>query len=99
MKRMPDTEREYVFSQRDELIALLSTKYPSHLCRDEDGSAEWNDIVCIHLPSGQAQFHVGPMAVRLFAHLTYTANDWDGSGPKDRSKRLCEAKHESLRNS
>ena len=91
-KRME--ELDYVFMQRDELISLLSKQYPSHFYESEPTEAGWTLCVCVHSPKGNLVYHIDQKNVRMFSHLGWEPNDWDGKGWEERSKRLEELRNE-----
>jgi len=68
-----------VYHERDQLVAALSKIYPSHTAVHhgewEDG---WRNIICIHLPTGQATWHIHDSELGLFDHLVTLTDHWDG---------------------
>jgi len=86
--------KETAYHERDMLVAALSAIYPSHLCRHPDADADWDDdwrwIVCIHLPTGQATWHIHASELPLFSHLVRDENHWDGHTTEEKYRRLLE---------
>lgn len=86
-------ERNKVYAERNRLVAALSKHYPlgSHLCRDESphAEAEWLNIVCIHLPTGQATWHIHDRELPLFAHLPMRPAHWDGHSTEEKYERVA----------
>lgn len=90
--------KDGAYRERDELVALLSKLYPSHLAEhdpdDRDWDPAWQTIVCIHTPWGQATWHIrwGTEA-HLFDHLdpVNVYSDWDGHSTDEKYDRLQKA--------
>jgi hypothetical protein len=65
-----------VYAERNQLVALLSHIYPSHISIDENADEGWQHVVCIHLlwqePTvfGDARNHLGP---RYAWHISQAA--------------------------
>ena len=79
------------YRERDELVALISKLYPSHLAQHEgdEWDDEWWMIVCVHTPAGQAAWHVHwQTEYALFAHLAERPTDWDGHTTEQKYDRL-----------
>jgi len=92
-----------VYSERNRLVSALSKLFESHLCRHPNSDTSWEDnwrnIVCIHLPTGQATWHIHDDDLLLFAHLVQqdevrgaTPNHWDGHTTEEKYKRLAALK-------
>lgn len=67
-------EKDGAYAERDKVIAALTKSFPSHLTRHkdtpgEDWDAEWLNVVCIHLPTGQATWHIHISELPWFSHL------------------------------
>jgi hypothetical protein len=79
-----------VYRERDQLVAALSKIYPSHLAWHEDDDWEdgWRNIVCIHLPTGQAAWHISNDEIVLFDHLHQQKDHWDGHTTDEKYDRL-----------
>ncbi len=80
-----------VYRERDQLVAALSKFVPSHLARHDgdDWEDEWRNIVCVHLPSGLATWHIHDSELPLFEHLgATTRNHWDGHSTEEKYRRL-----------
>src|SRR5262245_50666969 len=45
--------RERAFEERDRLLAIVSTLFPSHLAPSRRKDVSWRYLVCVHLPAGQ----------------------------------------------
>lgn len=82
-----------VYRERDRLVSALSKVYPSHLAwheGDPGWSDDWRNIVCVHLPTGQATWHVHLGEVSsLFGHLAVGENHWDGHSTGEKYARLA----------
>lgn len=82
-------QKDAAYRERDQLIAALSKVFPSHLARHEGPWEEdWRNIVCVHLPTGQATWHVHDGEMPLFAHLPEGLNHWDGHTTEEKYERL-----------
>ncbi|SRR5258708_2353400 len=81
-----------VYRERDQLVAALSKLFPAHLTRHEgdDWEDEWRWVVCIHLPTGQATWHIHDSELSLFGHLgrTTITDHWDGHSTEEKYRRL-----------
>ena len=79
-----------VYSERSELVALLSRLWPSHLAIDDEVGTAYT-VVCVHTPNGQAAWHINWKNERhLFPHLDEKEahNDWDGHSTEQKYDRL-----------
>lgn len=87
--------KDQAYAERDMLVAALSKVYPSHLLRHPDSDTSWEDdwrnIICVHLPTGQATWHVHDTEWHLFMHLTpdgVPCDGWDGHTTPEKYERL-----------
>lgn len=90
--------KDGAYRERDELVALLSKLYPSHLSEHDPDDSDWNPawrmIVCVHTPWGQAAWHVKwDTEYALFDHLDQddVYSDWDGHTTEQKYDRLRQA--------
>lgn len=88
-------QKDAAYHERDMLVAALSKVYPSHLARHPDSDVTWDPeyltIVCVHLPTGQATWHVHDSEWHLFVHLTYDTPycpGWDLHSTDEKYGRL-----------
>ncbi len=60
----------------------------------EDWSDEWRTGVCVHLPTGQATWHIHKDELTYFDHLSAhnMYNHWDGHTTEEKYKRMQELK-------
>lgn len=93
--RAATVARNAAYHERNTLVAALSKVYPSHLSLHPDSDTTWEDdwrhIVCVHLPTGQATWHVHDAEWHLFVHLTYDipgCPGWDGHTTEEKYLRL-----------
>lgn len=88
-----EAAKDTAYSERDRLVVALSKVFPSHLCRHPDEDADWEDdwrwIVCVHLPTGQATWHIHDSERSWFAHLSVRDNHWDGHSTEEKYSRLA----------
>jgi hypothetical protein len=84
--------RNAAYAERDRLVAALSKCFPSHLTRHEgdDWEDDWRNIVCIHLPAGQATWHIHDSELPWFTHLNLQAAHWDGHSTDEKYQRLAD---------
>ncbi len=80
------------YEERARVVAALSKVFPSHLARHPDEDKDWDDdwrwIVCVHLPTGQATWHIHDSQEALFSHLQNAPNHWDGHTTEEKHQRL-----------
>src|SRR5438309_1507704 len=83
------TERDNAYRERDQLVAALSKQFDAHLATHtgywED---DWRNIVCIHLPTGQATWHIHDSELAMFSHLDRADDHWDGHSTEEKYRRL-----------
>ena len=79
-----------VYNERDRLVALLTTFYPSYLAKHEgeDGNDNWRNVIYINTPEGQLSWHISDEEVPLFSHLPHGDNNWDGHTTEEKYKRI-----------
>ncbi len=83
-------QKNAVYAERDQLIAALSKLFPSHLAYHEgDWEDDWRNIVCIHLPTGQATWHIHDSELPWFGHLDGGEAHWDGHSTEEKYQRLA----------
>lgn len=84
--------KDEAYKERNVLVAALSKQYYSHLCRHPETDTAWeNDwrwIVCIHLPTGQATWHIHDTELGLFNHLDRGVNHFDGHSTEEKYLRV-----------
>ena len=87
------TAKDAAYQERDRLVAALSKLFPSHLARHPDSDPSWDDewrwIVCVHLPTGQATWHIHESEFAWFTHLVVGTNHWDGHDTDTEYDRLA----------
>jgi hypothetical protein len=69
-----------VYTERNHLVALLSTLYPSGRAKTaiEGWDEAWHGCVFIDFPWGQASWHYHESEAYLFEHLPPYTKPWDG---------------------
>lgn len=72
-------QKDGAYAERDKVIAALTKVFPSHLMKHLplDGD-EWLNVICIHLPTGQAAWHVHISDMPWFSHLNGIGLKCDG---------------------
>ena len=81
-------ERNGLYGERNALVAALSKRFPAHLMIDPTAEGPWATLVCIHLPTGTATWHIAAWNLSLFAHLAYAPYHWDGHTTDEKYERL-----------
>jgi hypothetical protein len=73
-------ERDGAYLERNQLVALLASVYPSGIKRTaiEGWHKDWHGCVYIDFPWGQASWHYHVSQADLFAHLPPYQCQWDG---------------------
>ena len=81
---------DFAYWERNQLVAVLSKLFPSHLCKHIGNTYtegyQW--MVCIHLPTGQATWHIHDSDKRYFCHLNVCKNHWDGHTTKEKYEKV-----------
>jgi hypothetical protein len=84
--------KDNAYTERNRLVAFLSSLYFSHRVRHPDSDTNWeNDwrwIVCIHTPKGQMTWHIHDSHLPMFEHLEVGEDHWDGHSMEDKYLRL-----------
>lgn len=84
-----EAKRNAAYRERDQLVAALSKQFDAHLARHSgEWEDDWRNIVCIHLPTGQATWHIHDSELPLFAHLACTDDHWDGHSTEEKYRRV-----------
>jgi hypothetical protein len=85
-------QKDAAYRERDQLVAALSKEFPAHLARHDPLApgydAEYSNIVCVHLPTGQATWHIPDSELPLFDHLGGGDEHWDGHDTEEKYRRL-----------
>lgn len=84
-------ERDKAYRERDQLVAVLTKLWPSHLSLDphSDDEDEFRYVVCVHTPMGQATWHIHESELPLFEHLYEAPDHWDGHTTDEKYERLA----------
>lgn len=85
--------KKLAYHERNMLVCYLSKLYPSHrskhdLKKDKSWDREWETIICVHTPQGQATWHVHKSEKKLFMHLKNQKDHWDGHTSEEKYERL-----------
>jgi hypothetical protein len=83
---------DQAYSERNQLVSLLATLYPSGIKRTaiEGWDPAWHNCVYIDLPNGQASWHYHDREAHLFTHLPAYAGEWDGHTTEEKYRRIAE---------
>ncbi len=91
--REVEAAKDTAYTERNNLVAVFSRMWPSHLAQhpedDASWSSDWMTIVCIHSPAGQLTWHVHDSHRHLFAHLPLGENHWDGHTTSEKYQRVA----------
>lgn len=79
-----------VYNERDRLVALISSIYPSYIAIDESAEDGFKNVVYIDSPKGQLSWHIADKEVELFSHLSVKDNNWDGHTTEEKYERIAE---------
>ena len=85
--------KDAAYQERNEVVALLATLYPSGIARTViDGwDSEWHNCVYIELPfSGQVSWHYHDDHRHLFAGLPAYRLQWDGHDTPTKYRRVSD---------
>lgn len=93
------TPADIAYNERNRLVALLAKLYPSSLEIDDCEEPEWQWVVFINLPTGQASWHIHESELYLFSHVQrLNGTTWDGHSNQEKYRRieqLCE-RHDNV---
>jgi hypothetical protein len=75
-----EASRDGAYLERNKLVGLLASLYPSGIKRTEiEGwDPAWHNCVYIDFPWGQASWHYHDREAELFEHLPAYKGTWDG---------------------
>lgn len=91
------SSRDNAYWERNQLVALVSKLYPSHLARHPDSDTTWEDdwrtIICVHSPAGQLTWHIHDNHRKYFEHLNKKSEQfadckWDGHTTQQKYRRI-----------
>lgn len=77
---MINNTTDLAYAERNMLVALLATMYPSGIAKTaiEGWEPEWYNCVYIDFPWGQACWHYHDREANLFKNLPPYKGKWDG---------------------
>lgn len=83
-------QKDAAYLERNKLVALLATLYPSGLKRTaiEGWSEDWHGCVYIDFPWGQASWHYHDSHAHLFDGLPPYKGVWDGHSTEQKYNRI-----------
>ena len=86
-----ETARDGAYTERNRLVALLATMFPSGTKKTAipGWDEAWHGCVYIDLPNGQASWHYHDSEAHLFAHLPPYQGDWDGHSTEEKYSRIA----------
>jgi flagellar hook-associated protein FlgK len=91
---MVEKTKNGAYSERNQLVVLLSKIFDAHLAKhpdsDKNWERDWMNIVCIHFPTGQGAWHIHDSELSLFKHLEVKPNDWDNHTTEEKYKRIAQ---------
>jgi hypothetical protein len=81
--------KNQAYTERNKLVALLASLYPSSLEKDPEEDLDWQWVVFIELPTGQVSWHIHDSELRLFDHVErFKDIKWDGHTTEEKYDRL-----------
>lgn len=82
-----------VYKERNQLVALLSTLFPSGKAKTaiEGWDEAWHGCVYIDFPWGQASWHYHSDDEQMFAHLPPYTKPWDGHTTEEKYASIATA--------
>lgn len=88
-----ERERDGAYLERNQLVALLASIYPSGIKRTaiEGWHEDWHGCVYIDFPWGQASWHYHESQADLFSHLPPYEGQWDGHSTEAKYTAIVEA--------
>jgi hypothetical protein len=91
-------DKNQAYQERNRLVALLATIYPSGTKRTAipGWDEEWHGCVYIDFPWGQASWHYHDSHAHLFAHLPRYAGEWDGHTTEQKYAAIANAAVQGL---
>jgi len=89
-------QKDGAYEERDRLVAALTKVFPSHVTRHKDTPGEnwdkdWLNVVCVHLPTGQATWHIHDSETPWFSHLNgveLECGGYDGYATYEKYQRV-----------
>lgn len=86
--------KDRAYTERNRLVALIASLYPSSLERHDDADKSWEDdwrwIVFIDLPTGQASWHIHDSHLPMFDHVQrFAGRKWDGHTTEEKYARIA----------
>jgi hypothetical protein len=87
------TYTDAAYLERNKLVALLASIYPSGIKRTaiEGWSEDWHGCVYIDFPWGQGSWHYHDSQGYLFSHLPAYSGKWDGHSTENKYAEIVEA--------
>lgn len=76
--------------ERNKLVALLATIFPSrrHRTEIEGWGDDWHGCITLDTPEGQISFHYRDEQAGLFMHVPLAAVEWDGHDTEEKWRRV-----------
>jgi hypothetical protein len=88
-----ERDRDGAYLERNQLVALLASVYPSGIKRTaiEGWHEDWHGCVYVDFPWGQASWHYHVSQADLFAHLPPYQGQWDGHSTEAKYTAIVDA--------
>ena len=85
-----ETAKDIAYSERNQLVALLSKVFPASIEKHEgeDWEDDWRNIVFIKLPTGQASWHIHDSELPMFSHLSSVRPTWYRHTTEEKYNRI-----------
>jgi hypothetical protein len=91
--------KDQAYWERNQLVCALSKVFPAWLEKNHYPGVdpEWENVVFIDLPTGQASWHINTDEMGVFEHLSFIPGDsWDGHSTEEKYKRLASIPNRSF---
>ena len=91
------SSKDAAYAERDKLVALLASLFPSWIARHPDNEAwedDWRWIVFVELPAwGQLSWHIHDSELEMFKKVLLQTKDdpsrpWDGHTTEEKYQRV-----------
>lgn len=87
-------QKNAAYAERNQLVALIASLYPSSLERHPEEDLDWEDdwrwVVYINAPNGQWSWHIHDSQVHWFNYLPRFKNRvWDGTTTEQKYEMIA----------
>ncbi len=87
------SQKDQAYSERNKLLALICKMaiglgWKVERWIDEEEDDEWQNIVVVYLPTGQASWHIHSSELVCFEWIGLSPNKWDGHTIQEKYERV-----------